>query len=356
MAQTGVPFGEVAAVRDWMGIEVPVGRPPDEHPKRPVDGLCLHAAARSAGGVCGGCSRERFGSAEAFFRDHFVANYCPLVWMSDSGANLTPDKLPAAEMAPVEEACRDHLAGVITVLRPDFLVGIGAYAEGKLAAAAESTGCAARDRPGAAPVARLAGRQPRLGGGGHETARGARGVVGEGRGPLCGGTDWTVGPITLRRLRTVRGGGRRGVATGSAGRVRTPGGLRAGERISGRRGGGLRTPGTASLLAQQVPRGDQRLQAGHFDRRIDAGAPEEAAVVVLQLDVGRGGGVGAAAHGVGAVVGDREVLESGLFEGVDEGVDRAVAEPVDRRSSPSMEDLARCTATWPRSPAWWISS
>ena len=27
MAQTGVPFGEVTAVRDWLGIEAPVNRP-----------------------------------------------------------------------------------------------------------------------------------------------------------------------------------------------------------------------------------------------------------------------------------------------------------------------------------------
>jgi hypothetical protein len=24
---------------------------------------------------------ERFGTADAFFKDHFVLNYCPLVWM-----------------------------------------------------------------------------------------------------------------------------------------------------------------------------------------------------------------------------------------------------------------------------------
>jgi single-strand selective monofunctional uracil DNA glycosylase len=39
MAQTGVPFGEIAAVRDWMGIDEPVKRPPRVHPKRPVLGF-----------------------------------------------------------------------------------------------------------------------------------------------------------------------------------------------------------------------------------------------------------------------------------------------------------------------------
>src|ERR671926_1271259 len=36
MVQTGVPFGQVAAVRDWLGIVARIDRPPDEHPKRPV--------------------------------------------------------------------------------------------------------------------------------------------------------------------------------------------------------------------------------------------------------------------------------------------------------------------------------
>ena len=39
MMQTGVPFGEVSAVRDWMGIEAPVQAPPHQHPKRPIDGF-----------------------------------------------------------------------------------------------------------------------------------------------------------------------------------------------------------------------------------------------------------------------------------------------------------------------------
>jgi len=39
MAQTGVPFGTVSFVRDWMGIEGRVGKPADEHPKRPIEGF-----------------------------------------------------------------------------------------------------------------------------------------------------------------------------------------------------------------------------------------------------------------------------------------------------------------------------
>ena len=143
MAQTGVPFGEVAAVRDWMGIGEPVGKPADEHPKRPVQGFQCERSEVS-GRRFWGLFAERFGTADAFFKDHFVLNFCPLVWMSETGANLTPDKLPAAEMAPVEQACLKHLGEVISLLRPSFLIGVGAFAEERLRRAADACGSGAR--------------------------------------------------------------------------------------------------------------------------------------------------------------------------------------------------------------------
>jgi single-strand selective monofunctional uracil DNA glycosylase len=137
MVQTGVPFGEVTAVRDWMGIHDPVGKPAPEHPKRPVEGF---ACTRSevSGRRLWGLFAQRFGTADAFFKQHFVLNYCPLVWMSASGANLTPDHLPAAEMAPVEQACLNYLARIIELIRPSFLIGVGAFAEERLRRAADA--------------------------------------------------------------------------------------------------------------------------------------------------------------------------------------------------------------------------
>uniref|UniRef100_A0A4W6F3E5 Single-strand-selective monofunctional uracil-DNA glycosylase 1 n=1 Tax=Lates calcarifer TaxID=8187 RepID=A0A4W6F3E5_LATCA len=39
MAQTGVPFGEVKSVVDWLKITGEVGHPQNEHPKRRITGL-----------------------------------------------------------------------------------------------------------------------------------------------------------------------------------------------------------------------------------------------------------------------------------------------------------------------------
>ncbi len=137
MAQTGVPFGEVAMVRDWMGIEASIARPEREHPKRPITGFdCTRSEV--SGRRLWGLFSERFPDPKDFFKHHFVLNYCPLIWMSETGANLTPDKLQVAEMAPVEMACLQHLREVIALLKPDYLIGVGAFAEERLKRAQEN--------------------------------------------------------------------------------------------------------------------------------------------------------------------------------------------------------------------------
>ena len=131
MAQNGVPFGEIPAVRDWMGIEAAVSKPTNEHPKRPIEGFdCTRSEV--SGRRLWGLFAERYPNAEDFFADHFVTNFCPLVWMGETGRNITPDKLSKVESAPVDIACRKHLAKTITLLEPEFLIGVGAFAEKQL--------------------------------------------------------------------------------------------------------------------------------------------------------------------------------------------------------------------------------
>ena len=124
-AQTGVPFGEVDAVVNWMHIREEVGRPEHTHPKRPVEGFDCPRSEVS-GRRLWGLFAETFGTAENFFRHNYVANYCPLVWMSATGANITPDKLPAEQRAAVDAVCMRHLVALITILNPHTLVGVGA--------------------------------------------------------------------------------------------------------------------------------------------------------------------------------------------------------------------------------------
>ena len=127
MAQTGVPFGDVACVRDFLGIEAKVGRPALENPARPVTGF---ACTRSevSGTRLWGWARQRFASAEAFFADFFVHNYCPLAFMEAGGRNRTPDKLAPTEREALYQICDAALRDVVAALGPRHVVGVGAFA------------------------------------------------------------------------------------------------------------------------------------------------------------------------------------------------------------------------------------
>jgi single-strand selective monofunctional uracil DNA glycosylase len=128
MAQTGVPFGDVAIVKDWLGIEAPVGKPADEHPKRPVQGFACPRSEVSGSRIWG-WARDRFRTPQRFFKKFFIANYCPLVFMEDTGRNRTPDKLPVAETKPLMEACDRALLRTIEHFQPDMVIGVGKFAE-----------------------------------------------------------------------------------------------------------------------------------------------------------------------------------------------------------------------------------
>lgn len=134
MVQTGVPFGEVAAVRDWMGIRAAIGQPVNPHPRRPAQGFDCPRSEVS-GRRLWGLFAARFGRAEDFFADHFVVNYCPLAFCDETGRNLTPDKLNSASIEHLFAACDEHLRQVVAALQPEWLIGVGDFAEKRARAA-----------------------------------------------------------------------------------------------------------------------------------------------------------------------------------------------------------------------------
>lgn len=138
MVQSGVPFGEIAAVRDWLRIDCAPQRPALENPWRPIEGFACRRSEVS-GRRLWGLFRERFANAESFFADHFVANYCPLAFF-ERGRNLTPDKLPADEAAALRSVCDSHLQALVAALRPEWVIGVGAFAEARASAALAGTG------------------------------------------------------------------------------------------------------------------------------------------------------------------------------------------------------------------------
>lgn len=139
MAQTGVPFGEIAAVRDWMGIQEPVGQPPNIHPKRPITGFDC-ARSEVSGRRLWGWAASAFPDADAFFERFFVWNFCPLVFMEESGKNRTPDKLPAAERDPLFDVCDASLRAMVELIEPTMVIGVGKFAEGRARLALDGLG------------------------------------------------------------------------------------------------------------------------------------------------------------------------------------------------------------------------
>ena len=139
MMQTGVPFGEVAAVRDWMGLMAEVTQPAQAHPKRPIKGFACNRSEVSGRRLWAWVA-DRWGAPEKFFAESFVLNWCPLAFLEASGRNFTPDRLPASELRTLEAACDMHLQQAVRVLQPQWVIGVGGFAERRLQ-------CALRDWP-----------------------------------------------------------------------------------------------------------------------------------------------------------------------------------------------------------------
>jgi len=127
MAQTGVPFGEVSAVRDWLGLTGPIGKPAHEHPRRPVRGFDCPRSEVSGNRLWGLFARE-FDTPAHFFESHLVMNYCPLAFIEESGRNRTPDKLAPAEREALFAACDAHLLHIVRILQPEWVICIGEFA------------------------------------------------------------------------------------------------------------------------------------------------------------------------------------------------------------------------------------
>lgn len=157
MAQTGVPFGDVKMVKEWLGLEAPVGKPPVEHPRRPVSGFACTRAEQS-GRRFWGWARDRFGSPARFFSRFFVLNYCPLVFYDPSGRNITPDHLRAVDRTPLLAACDHHLSLAVEVLQPRAVLGLGRFAEGRATRLLGSRGVMVGGLPHPSPANPAAGR------------------------------------------------------------------------------------------------------------------------------------------------------------------------------------------------------
>ncbi|XP_013192104.1 single-strand selective monofunctional uracil DNA glycosylase isoform X2 [Amyelois transitella] len=128
MSQTGVPFGEISSVRDWLGIEGPVGKPSVELPSRPVLGFnCTRNEV--SGTRLWGLLKRVCGSPDNFFRTSFIYNYLPQQWMKNNGANVTPGEFTQAQMAPLFDICDPTFIKVLQLYEVKLIIAIGKFCE-----------------------------------------------------------------------------------------------------------------------------------------------------------------------------------------------------------------------------------
>ncbi len=154
MAQTGVPFGQIDAVKRYLALEGKVGQPKTMHPKKPVLGLEC-ARSEVSGQRLWSAIEARHPQPATFFERALVLNYCPLLFLDAGGANLTPDKLVKAERAALEAVCDRALGRIVAAVAPQIIVGIGHYAAKR---ASQVTGRTAVVLPHPSPASPLANR------------------------------------------------------------------------------------------------------------------------------------------------------------------------------------------------------
>ena len=132
MAQTGIPFGEINAVRNFLGItQISITPPENQNVSYPVRGLNC-GRSEVSGKRLWGLFASRFGTAENFFAHHFVLNYCPLLFLcrTEKGSirSSTPDRIDPSERMRFCRFCDTTLIEAVEILKPDYVVGIGNFA------------------------------------------------------------------------------------------------------------------------------------------------------------------------------------------------------------------------------------
>lgn len=88
-----VPFGEVAAVRDYLKISGEIEKPKEYHELRQIEGLNCRRSEVSGKRLWGLIKDLSKNDPEVFFKHCFVYNYCPLAFLSKTAKNITPAEL-----------------------------------------------------------------------------------------------------------------------------------------------------------------------------------------------------------------------------------------------------------------------
>lgn len=94
MSQTGIPFGEINTVVNWLQIVGFIGKPVKEQPARKIVGFACKRSEIS-GRRFWKLFKDMCITPDFFFQNSFIRNYCPVALMDSTGRNITPAELKA---------------------------------------------------------------------------------------------------------------------------------------------------------------------------------------------------------------------------------------------------------------------
>ena len=129
MVQTGIPFGEINYVKNYLKINNTVNKPKTEHCKKIITGMNTERSEIS-GFRFWSLIKSKYQTAELFAEKNAVLNYCPLCFIENTqkGKNITPEMLSKSDKNQINICCDEYLKNIIMLIQPKKLIGIGSYA------------------------------------------------------------------------------------------------------------------------------------------------------------------------------------------------------------------------------------
>ena len=136
MARTGVPFGDPDYVKSWLKL--------DGFVNEPIEDFDYKDSERSGKNLWS-FLQSIFKDAEEFFRDNFIVNYCPLIFLSKDKSHMLSlenmvenedrdgKKILSSEeynrmkvyISDVLNACNDYLISMIGIIKPRHVIAFG---------------------------------------------------------------------------------------------------------------------------------------------------------------------------------------------------------------------------------------
>lgn len=127
MAQTGIPFTDCRTARQALGISLEIpGRAPEDLTRRlrKENGKWRGTYERSSLGIYA-FLRLAWGDLNSAYRNWFVGNPCPLLFLDPKAWNVTPADSRLRRLESVQELRRQAVRGFHKVLKPRAIVCLG---------------------------------------------------------------------------------------------------------------------------------------------------------------------------------------------------------------------------------------